>query len=114
MIAQLPDVIVTAESGSIVLRLLGRSHPAIVHFPIALLMLAAALEVWQLIRRKPGLAAATPLCIIVGALTALVAAVFGWLLEGFDGNSGELLAVHKWVGNAAVVGGAAAALLIRP
>jgi len=80
------------------LRLLGRCHTAVVHFPIALFMVAAALESWQLVRRKPELSRATPVCLVIGALSAVAASLFGWLLNESDGGGGDLVGVHKWVG----------------
>ncbi len=77
-------------------RLFGRLHPAVVHFPIALLVVAAMLELVQLIRRKPGLAPATPVCLILGAASAVAASFLGWLLD--DGSGGTLVGIHKWAG----------------
>lgn len=89
----------TDDSLSLFLRVLGRLHPAVVHFPIALLALAAALEGWQLLRRKPGLAAATPVCLTVGAVSSVVASALGWLQ--LDGAESDLASLHQWSGIAA-------------
>ena len=91
------------EDGTMLLRLLGRFHPAAVHFPIALLAVAAALESWQILRRRQALAPATPLCLVLGAGSAVIAAIFGWLLDSFDGGGGDVVILHKWIGLAAVV-----------
>ena len=63
---------------------LGRWHTQIVHFPIALLLVAVLLEVWSMIRRKPVVAAATRVLIAFGALGAVAAAGLGWMAMGFD------------------------------
>ena len=93
------------------LRLLGRLHPAIVHFPIALLVVAAALEAWQVLRRKPSLAPATPVCVFLGAMSPALASLFGWFLA--EGEDTELLSLHKWVGLATTGLAVVAALLVR-
>lgn len=85
-------------------KLMGNMHPAIVHFPIALVTVAAILEVLQIVRRKPGLAAATPACLVLGGLSAIVAAVFGWLSAGTPvGESPASTELHRWVGIGATV-----------
>jgi uncharacterized membrane protein len=92
------------------LRLLGRFHPAIVHFPIALLAVAAVFEVWQVVRRKPGLSPATAPCLVLGAVSAIVASALGFL---FDDGGGELVELHKWVGIASTAAAFLAAVLVR-
>lgn len=85
-------------------KLMGNMHPAIVHFPIALVTVAAVLETWQIVRRKPGLSAATPACLVLGGLSAVAAAVFGWLSAGTDiGESPQSTEIHRWVGIGATV-----------
>jgi uncharacterized membrane protein len=100
------------EIGPALLRLLGRFHPAVVHFPIALITVAAVLELWQLVRRKSGLAPATPICLMLGAVSAVVAALFGWLLDAFDGTGGDLMELHKWLGMISVCAAMVAAALV--
>ena len=93
------------------LELLGRLHPLVVHFPIALLLVALVMECATLTGRRQSLREGITCVVGTGAASAIVAAVFGWLL--FDGGtySGQTAAVHKWVGIAtAVLAGATAAL----
>ena len=99
-----------ALDGNNLLRLLGRFHPAIVHFPIALLAVAAVFEVWQVVRRKPGLSPATAPCLVLGAVSAIVASGLGFL---FDDGGGELVELHKWVGIASTAAAFLAAVLVR-
>jgi uncharacterized membrane protein len=75
----------------------GRFHPATVHFPVALLMVATALEAWQILRRKPGLSPATLPCIILGLATALVATLMGWA-NASGRKPDEVLEAHRWAG----------------
>jgi uncharacterized membrane protein len=97
----------------VIIRLLGRCHTAVVHFPIALVAVAAVLESWQLVRRKPDLARATPVCLAIGALSAVVASLFGWFLDASEGGGGELLTSHKWVGLATTAAALVALVLVR-
>jgi uncharacterized membrane protein len=106
-----------------ILRLLGRFHPAAVHFPIAFLLAAAALEVAVLLRRRA--APADPLralafaAILAGAAGALAAAPLGWLDAAgrrTDPEDAGLLAAHRWLGTftaAAAVTAAALAVARR-
>jgi uncharacterized membrane protein len=91
--------------------LVGRLHPLIVHFPIALVILAAAAE---------GAAAATgdwrwrTLAVInlrAGASFAVAAVIAGWRLASAPGvDSTPLLEWHRWLGAIAAVLAATAAL----
>lgn len=110
MIASLP--LALSVTGSQVLHLLGRLHPAVVHFPIALVTIAAVLETLQLLRRKPTLHTATPACLVFGALSGVVAAAFGWFLEDAEGGGGAVVDWHKWIGIASAVFGVIAALFL--
>jgi len=89
-----------------VLRFLGKGHVVVVHFPIALLLAAAAGEMWSVVRgvRHPWLP--VRYCVLLGAVSAVMAAVLGWLLAdvaGYGAGSPQLLALHRWVGTTAAV-----------
>lgn len=101
-----------SSSGPMFLRLLGRFHPAVTHFPIALVTLAAVLETWQLARRRPKLAVATPVCRVVGAVAAILASVFGLLRNEYDGPGGNTVELHKWAGLATTLFAVLSALLL--
>jgi uncharacterized membrane protein len=91
--------------------LVGRLHPLIVHFPIALVMLAAAAE---------GAAAATGdwqwrtvavINVRAGAAFAVAAVIAGWRLASASGvDSTPLLEWHRWLGAIAAVSTVAAAM----
>ncbi|MDA1269378.1 MAG: DUF1549 domain-containing protein [Bacteroidetes bacterium] len=70
----------------------------IVHFPIALLIFAAILELFTLKKFHSKFRPAIKLLVRIGAVSAVIAAVFGWLLADLDGIEGELLDLHKQVG----------------
>jgi uncharacterized membrane protein/mono/diheme cytochrome c family protein len=84
-----------------VARLLGRLHPAVVHFPIALLLTGALFEFFSLFRPKAGRSTAALACIVVGAIGAAVAAWFGWVsaeVEPPGSSAAQTLFLHRWTG----------------
>lgn len=76
----------------------GRLHPLIVHFPIALLVVALLLEVIGFRKGNHELRKATNILLLAGAASAVIAVAFGWLLEAQKQYTGDLLTVHKWTG----------------
>lgn len=81
------------------LRWLGEFHGPTVHFPVALLVVAALAQLL-------GASAAMTFCLRVAALTGPVAAGLGWLnaeFASFTSKSAALLAWHRWLGVAAAV-----------
>jgi uncharacterized membrane protein len=92
-----------SESVSPWVGLFGSFHPGVVHFPIGLLAAAAILELWQILRKKPGLSPATPALLALAALTAPPASLFGFLLADSEKTEGATLNLHKWLGLAASV-----------
>jgi uncharacterized membrane protein/mono/diheme cytochrome c family protein len=84
------------------LRQLGRLHVVLVHFPIALLIAAAAGEVWSAWRGRSTPAPAVHFCVVLGAAGAVVAAALGWLdAWGGAGAGQSALDLHRWLGTAA-------------
>lgn len=81
----------------------GRLHPMIVHFPIALLIFAAILELFTLKKFESKFRPAIRLLVLIGAVSAIIAAVFGWLLADSDAIEGELLDLHQQIGIATAV-----------
>jgi uncharacterized membrane protein len=74
----------------------GRFHPLIVHFPIALLLLLVVLEcagfVQEHLRRAAGFV------LTLATVAAITAAGFGWLLAWSGGYEGSLVMRHMWGG----------------
>jgi uncharacterized membrane protein len=90
-------------------RWLGEFHPASVHFPIALMVVAALAQFW-------GLAQACLLCLRVSALTTPLAAAIGWAhaeFASYTSKSALLLEWHRWLGVAAAVAALLAWALVR-
>ena len=87
---------------------LGRLHPMIVHFPIALLTLAAFAELQGMWRRSSRFVFAARFCVWAGALGAFVAAPLGWadalgVGGDYSGSSARILLLHRWAGTATAV-----------
>lgn len=83
---------------------LGRTHPVIVHFPIA--FFPAALFTAIVGRRRPAFAKPVQFLVVAGGIIAPIAALFGWFSGGFDfATDDALLQTHRWLGTAIGVGG---------
>ena len=79
------------------LAVLGRAHVIIIHFPIALLLMAALGEVCGRIRGRPvGWTTGT---LILGALGAMFSMGLGWMLVWFSGYApSATLTLHQYLG----------------
>ena len=91
--------------------LLGRAHPLVLHFPIALLLLAVGMEAIETLSRgryrfAPGIV------LFAGSFGAVLAAVCGFLLMRADGIEGTRVERHL-VGGIAVAALAVVALMIK-
>jgi uncharacterized membrane protein len=96
-----------AEAEPWVGRLLGRLHPLVVHFPIALLVTAASVEAVNLLRGRPIAGEVVFTCLGLGAAGAVVAAILGWQAGAhadFTGRAAEMLDTHYWLGIGSAVG----------
>ncbi|MEK6781292.1 MAG: DUF1549 domain-containing protein [Bacteroidota bacterium] len=82
---------------------LGRLHPLIVHFPIALLVVALFLEIFSWNKKDQGFRSGLYIILLIGTLSAIVAAVFGLLLKEQDEYSSNALTIHQWSGIATAV-----------
>ncbi len=88
----------------------GRLHPLLVHLPIGLLLLLAVFEIVARGERRSGVALARRVTLMVAAVGAVLAAIFGWLLSLGGGYGGDLVLWHQNAGFATAA--AAVALLI--
>lgn len=80
-------------------RFLGRLHPLVVHFPIALSIAAAAVEFVNILRRKTIASPFAFTATVFAAMAACVAAWFGWLNADFENATpGNTLFLHRWLG----------------
>lgn len=92
---------------------LGRTHPFIVHFPIA--FFPAALFTAVIGRRREAFARPVQFLVVTGGVTAPLAALFGWF-DAMGAEPDPLLTTHRWLGTAIGAGGLALALwaVFRP
>lgn len=83
-----------------VLRLLGKLHVPMVHFPIALLAAAALAELGSVWKKRTEIHPIVRYCLLLGTAGALVAAGLGWIHAPFSGfaPSSRGLLLHRWVG----------------
>ncbi|WP_170004944.1 DUF2231 domain-containing protein [Pseudopontixanthobacter vadosimaris] len=90
-----------------------RLHPATVHFPIALLLVAGLVEALAMARSSPTLGSAATVLIWAGAAGAVIAALFGWIHTGpwFGGDA--TMQWHRWTGTGLAVAAPIAAMLSR-
>ncbi len=79
-------------------RWLGAMHPAAVHFPIALFLVAAVLEIAALTLRRPVLTQGTRVIIALAAISAVGAVVLGWFAMGLPGSDDVTHTYHRWLG----------------
>ena len=78
------------------LRLMGRLHPLLVHFPIVLLLLWPVLE-W-VGRTNAPVKDGARVTLIVGVFATLISVLAGLALVRADGHEGPLLVRHLWGG----------------
>jgi uncharacterized membrane protein len=96
-----------------VLHRLGRFHVILVHFPIALLIAAAAAEVRSAWQGRTAPAAVVHFCVVLGAGGAITTAALGWLhaTSGVGAGMPATLALHRWLGTATAVSAMIAVVL---
>jgi uncharacterized membrane protein len=90
----------------VVLDYLGRVHPLLLHFPIALLVAAAVIETLRLWREAPLLERGVVWLLAVGAFSALATGASGWLLathEHMRSDQRFTLELHRWLGVATAI-----------
>lgn len=81
--------------------LLGRLHPMVVHFPIALLTAAAMVEAWHALRRRPVPSEAGTYCLAFGVAGAVAAVCLGTLNashQAVTGDAATALERHQVMG----------------
>ena len=82
-------------------RLVGRLHPLLVHFPIGLVLAAAAIEAWRWTSRERGVSEFTSVAMLLAALSAIGAVATGWINAWQEGEeASRTLNLHSWLGTA--------------
>lgn len=86
------------------LTFVGTLHPAVLHFPIALGIVAAIVELWGAVRRDPGPSSFALTAVWFAAIVAVVTATSGWFNAEFMDHALSLnLFLHRWIGIASAV-----------
>jgi uncharacterized membrane protein len=80
------------------LQFIGRFHPLLVHFPIALFLLVPIFEILGRSDRFAYLRLSVIFILALATLGATTAALFGWCLGRSGGYSGTLITQHMWGG----------------
>jgi uncharacterized membrane protein/mono/diheme cytochrome c family protein len=86
-----------------VLRRAGPFHLVVLHFPIALFIAAAIAEFRGTVLGSRTLTPAVRFCVLMGAVSAVIAASLGWIhaANGHGAGATQLLGLHRWIGTAA-------------
>jgi uncharacterized membrane protein len=101
-----PKSVESPEKSASVLSWIGRFHPMVVHFPIALFISALVAEILFATTRRELFRHALRFLLWGGALGAAVAVALGWIFAATGSTEhGWLLDVHRWAGTAASVVG---------
>jgi uncharacterized membrane protein len=85
------------------LELLGRFHPVVLHFPIALALAGMLAEVLGLLSGRQMFSDAARFMVLVAALSAAVTVPLGWMAAqsmDLDGDPARMLWLHRWFGTA--------------
>ena len=91
---------------------LGKFHPLLVHFPIALVLAAAASEFVVIATPRQAWRTVAVANLRAGAAMAIVTAITGWLFALSPlVDASPSLEWHRWVGMAGAAGAIGAALL---
>ena len=91
--------------------LLARLHPLFVHFPIALVIVAAAGEAVATLTGNRHWHRVAVANVRAGAAFAIIAAIAGWRLASAAGSeASSILEWHRWLGTVGAVATVAAAL----
>jgi uncharacterized membrane protein len=91
---------------------IGKFHPLLVHFPIALVVVAAAAELVVIATRRQVWRTVAVANLCAGAAMGVVTAISGWLFASSPlVDPTTSLEWHRWVGMAGTAGAIGAALL---
>lgn len=83
---------------------LGRLHPMVIHFPIALFFAAFVAELLFAVTRREMFRHALRFLLWGGAMSAAIAAPLGWMFAASGATEeGWILETHRWAGSAALV-----------
>lgn len=80
------------------LEFFGRFHPVFVHLPIGILLLGCICMLLSFTAKFMNLKPAIPIMLLLGALSAVVSCITGYLLANGGDYDGKLVSNHQWMG----------------
>ncbi len=86
------------EEGGDLLLFFGRWHPLLVHLPIGILFVSFVMVLFSRRPAYSGLGAAVPFTLLIGASSAILASLSGYLLSRNGGYETHTLGFHQWFG----------------
>ncbi|MGB0370377.1 MAG: DUF2231 domain-containing protein [Opitutales bacterium] len=77
---------------------LGRLHVLVIHFPIALILIAFLASLSELLKITPNARPVTSWCLFFGAFIAILSVASGWIHAEVSGYTDESVFNHRWSG----------------
>ena len=76
----------------------GRMHPMVLHFPIALIVMLVLLDLFQSHLEPASFEKVHKVLLYATAVTTSLSAIMGFFLSKEEGYTSDLMALHKWIG----------------
>lgn len=76
---------------------IGQWHPLLIHFPIGILLMAVALQFFQIFSKK-NFNASISILVLLGSIFAGLSCLAGWLLASTGDYNDEIVFFHRWSG----------------
>jgi len=76
---------------------IGQLHPLLIHFPIGILLMAVALQFFQIFSKKDFYATIS-LLVFIGSILAGISCLAGWFLASSGDYNDQIVFFHRWSG----------------
>ena len=76
---------------------IGQLHPLLIHFPIGILLMAVALQFFQIFSKKD-FNSSISLLVLIGSIFAGLSCLAGWLLASTGDYNSDVVFFHRWSG----------------